>query len=466
MTTAAGGFAERVRELKERSGLSYGALAKKLHMSTSTLHRYCNGDAVPTEFAPVERLARACGATRDEMVALHRSWILADEARRGRGSAAEAAPTPAPAPAAPGPAPEAVTAAQAPGPAAEPEPASATEPEPAPGSASGADPDATVVVTDRPAAPPSGSSGSSGRFPRKRAVLVAAASAVVVLAVTATAAVVTQRDEDPDPGRRPVAGASAPTGTAAPRDLPARKSPSPSASASSSAPAPSGPPSPSDDARGRDSGPEYTGTPVAVGISAYNWELPCGENYLMDRKPDEVVPPPAPQDAHRWAGTLGAVQGGSMYLQLTATGKLDRAAVLNGLHVRMVGRSQPLDWDVYTLDNGCGGGITPQTFDVDLDAGRPVARAVAGTDGELKVPAKDFPYKVSASDPQVFNLDLHTKGHDVSWYLELDWSLGDRHGTLRIDDDGKPFRLSAIAGHDQYQYLPDKGEWTAWGKAS
>ncbi len=44
--TAAADFAALLRELKDRSGLSYGVLAKRLHMSTSTLHRYCNGDAV------------------------------------------------------------------------------------------------------------------------------------------------------------------------------------------------------------------------------------------------------------------------------------------------------------------------------------------------------------------------------------------------------------------------------------
>ena len=68
MTGAAGAreteqFATLLRELKDRSGLSYGALAKRLHMSTSTLHRYCHGTAVPSDYAPVERLARVCRAT-------------------------------------------------------------------------------------------------------------------------------------------------------------------------------------------------------------------------------------------------------------------------------------------------------------------------------------------------------------------------------------------------------------------
>lgn len=83
-TEDAEAFAELLRGLKERSGLSYGALAKRLDMSTSTLHRYCNGSAVPTGYAPVERLARVCRATGEELVELHRRWILADAARARR----------------------------------------------------------------------------------------------------------------------------------------------------------------------------------------------------------------------------------------------------------------------------------------------------------------------------------------------------------------------------------------------
>src|SRR5918992_4883686 len=84
--TAADGFAAFLRQLKDRSGLSYGVLAKRLHMSTSTLHRYCNGDAVPTDYAPVERLARLCKASPGELVELHRRWVLADAGRVRKGS--------------------------------------------------------------------------------------------------------------------------------------------------------------------------------------------------------------------------------------------------------------------------------------------------------------------------------------------------------------------------------------------
>lgn len=90
-------FARLLRELKERAGLSYGALARRLHTSTSTLHRYCNGEALPAEFAVVDRFARACGATQGEAVDLHRAWLLAD-ARRRAGTAAQPVPVPVPEP--------------------------------------------------------------------------------------------------------------------------------------------------------------------------------------------------------------------------------------------------------------------------------------------------------------------------------------------------------------------------------
>ena len=75
-------FAALLRELKERTDRSYGSLARRLGMNTSTLHRYCAGDAVPLDFAPVERFAALCGATSEQRLELHRRWLLAVEARR------------------------------------------------------------------------------------------------------------------------------------------------------------------------------------------------------------------------------------------------------------------------------------------------------------------------------------------------------------------------------------------------
>ncbi|WAU84222.1 helix-turn-helix domain-containing protein [Streptomyces sp. Qhu-G9] len=88
-------FAALLRRLKARTDRSYGALARRVNMNTSTLHRYCAGDAVPLDFAPVERFATLCGATPAERLELHRLWILAVAARqrpRTPGPSAEPEP--------------------------------------------------------------------------------------------------------------------------------------------------------------------------------------------------------------------------------------------------------------------------------------------------------------------------------------------------------------------------------------
>lgn len=101
-------FAALLARLKERTDRSYGQLARRLNMNTSTLHRYCAGETVPVDFAPVERFAALCGATPEERHELHRRWLLAVAARQ-RSRPQEPAPVPGPAPApAPAPAPGAV----------------------------------------------------------------------------------------------------------------------------------------------------------------------------------------------------------------------------------------------------------------------------------------------------------------------------------------------------------------------
>jgi transcriptional regulator with XRE-family HTH domain len=77
-------FARRLRELRDGSGRSYGALARRVGVSASTLHRYCSGSTVPMEFAPIERLGRWCGCDSDQLLGLHRLWMRADAERRAR----------------------------------------------------------------------------------------------------------------------------------------------------------------------------------------------------------------------------------------------------------------------------------------------------------------------------------------------------------------------------------------------
>ena len=76
-------FAELLTTLKRRTGRSYEALGRRAGVGASTLHRWCQGDRVPAEFAAVRQYASACGVTRPEMAEVYRCWIRADAAYRG-----------------------------------------------------------------------------------------------------------------------------------------------------------------------------------------------------------------------------------------------------------------------------------------------------------------------------------------------------------------------------------------------
>ncbi|MFE6595504.1 helix-turn-helix domain-containing protein [Streptomyces sp. NPDC057781] len=416
-------FAVLLRELKERSGLSYGALGKRLHMSASTLHRYVSGEVVPTEFAPVERLARVCRATPEELLELHRRWIRADALRGVKKEEAEERETEEEREEA------AVSVAAENAPPATPTP-------PAP---------------DAPTAPPTPAEPAP---PRRRVPRSALYAATGVVAVGAAVALVANLVSGTDGGgRHGPAGAAAGT-SASVSGTATTGSASPSASVSSSpsgTSSASGSGSPSASASALRPGAATPsrrapadGPVLTVSTTPYHWDVPCEHAFLIDRSPQNVPEPPAQQDAVGWATPLGAVSANRQMAVLTVQGTGAETVVLKDLHVRVVSSEPALDWKQYVMGNGCGGQVDTGSFDVSLDLANPLVTPVSGQ--------RDFPYSVSESDPEVFKVNAHTSGHDVSWYLELEWSSGARQGTVRVDDHGKPFRTSASRDSSYYAY--------------
>ncbi|WP_189785415.1 helix-turn-helix domain-containing protein [Streptomyces capitiformicae] len=94
-TRGAKELAAVLAELKRRSGLSYQELGRQVFISSSTLHRYCNGKGVPADYDLVVRIAKECGADADELNQLLRCW----RAATGQEPAPASEPTRGPAPA-------------------------------------------------------------------------------------------------------------------------------------------------------------------------------------------------------------------------------------------------------------------------------------------------------------------------------------------------------------------------------
>ncbi|MFI6850544.1 hypothetical protein ACIBJD_39160 [Kitasatospora sp. NPDC050467] len=76
------------------------------------------------------------------------------------------------------------------------------------------------------------------------------------------------------------------------------------------------------------------------------------------------------------------------------------------------------------MGEGCGGGVGVHSYDLDLDAARPRPVVTQGSTG--------LPVKVSEGDPEVIEVTAETTSHDVSWYLELERSSGNRKRVLPI----------------------------------
>ncbi|MFD3457604.1 helix-turn-helix domain-containing protein [Streptomyces sp. NPDC058691] len=426
-------FAALLRRLKDRTDRSYGSLARRIHMNTSTLHRYCAGEAVPQDFAPVERLAAFCGATPEERLELHRLWLSAVAARqrvRTAGSAEAAVPL------------------------MEPDEGGALVEE----SSSAEQPRDDDPDPDGPAPTPAPRSW----FGRRQVLTSTAVACALLATLGITTALSDDHSSKTDATRsegRPTTAAGAPHRSAEPSATTSRSPDQGSASPGSR------PPSTAPSATGSDptsTAKSTTGLPLAWNTDSLVWDKGCDHEYVIDKPPAQVPPPPVEQDAGAWAARQGAVHGGQTKVQISVQGRSSTAVVLEALRVRIVSRGNPAAGNAYDMSQGCGGEVMPRRFTVNLDVDRPIARPKDGSESQHTIPAAHLPLRVSAEDPEVLLVDATTQTYDTRWYLELDWSSQGRTGTIRIDDHGRPFHTTSIKGRPHYWYGTNDAGGRAW----
>ncbi|WP_317986026.1 helix-turn-helix domain-containing protein [Streptomyces sp. 5-10] len=191
-------FAELLRELKGRANRSYAALAARSGVSASALHRYCSGASVPGDYDVLARFGKVCGADAEELLELHRRWVLADAERKRAVSRAPAAVSAGRAGAAgsvvsrveTAGGSDAETGAES-GPEPEPEPelvpGSEPEPDSGPESLRAAPALAPAPEPPRAAPVPGPEPGSAASPPRRRPLLAVLALAVFAVAGVAAA---------------------------------------------------------------------------------------------------------------------------------------------------------------------------------------------------------------------------------------------------------------------------------------
>jgi hypothetical protein len=157
-----------------------------------------------------------------------------------------------------------------------------------------------------------------------------------------------------------------------------------------------------------------------------------------------------------WAHANGGMDSSTTAVEIVVEGATQYPVVLTGLTAEVIERAPPPK-GVHVVPFG-GGGLSPRYFSVDLDESPPTVESVSAAEElESAPPAVNFPYRVSATDPEVFLVFASTRKCDCSWRASLEWVYQGKKGTTVIDDAGQPFRT--VSPSKSVDYVPkfDRG---------
>ena len=118
-------------------------------------------------------------------------------------------------------------------------------------------------------------------------------------------------------------------------------------------------------------------------------------------------------------------------VRLIVESPLARSTVLRALRPVIVSRGTASGEPSFTV-----GVIEPRNFSLSLDNEHGVVRPAAGGHG--------FPFRVSADDPEVFEIEVRLAAGWAEWFLELDWTSGGRRGSTRIYLGDHAFSTAAM----------------------
>ncbi|GDY61061.1 hypothetical protein SAV14893_004540 [Streptomyces avermitilis] len=177
------------------------------------------------------------------------------------------------------------------------------------------------------------------------------------------------------------------------------------------------------------------------------------KSYVFDSDAKMSAPSPN-EDWQVWATRQGGTAANLTTIRLTLQGRSASSVVLHGLRVDVESKSRPKG-SVYDLGLSCGG-LTSRNFDINLDDPEVAPASRAGDDG---TPAARFPYRISSTEPEVFLVHARTENCDCRFHLNLDWTSGDRKGTLRIGDGKNAFRVIGTQRLRWFELDMDKQQW-------
>lgn len=196
--------------------------------------------------------------------------------------------------------------------------------------------------------------------------------------------------------------------------------------------------------------------PLSVTVLKRGGEADCPLRFYLPQDIDaikEAVPLP-PDDysdesyintLEAWVESVGGWRATNS-IEFSVEGNSVRATILTDIRINLVSRTSLMSKTLLSLGE-CGAPAPPRHFSVDFAATPPRVRALPGEDldaegNPVPVEAVNFPFTVSETDPEIFDLRVVEPGPvcDCQWTATLSYTRAGRSYVVTIADiDGKPF---------------------------
>jgi hypothetical protein len=181
--------------------------------------------------------------------------------------------------------------------------------------------------------------------------------------------------------------------------------------------------------------------------------------FVVPRPITAIGPPPNGKQAegrYTWAHQMGGVDSIETLIRASVSGTSSAPVVLQDLQIHVIERRRPLEGSQLTY-TGLGAPISVRFIDVNLDQ-EPPTWEYLDSQGE---PTDHFPFEVTETETEVFDIRAFTLRCDCVWTAELHYSTEGEEGAITIDNDGRPFRTTAFSEEAQGEYHWANGRWRA-----
>jgi hypothetical protein len=143
-----------------------------------------------------------------------------------------------------------------------------------------------------------------------------------------------------------------------------------------------------------------------------------------------------------WVERFGGVPVSGDYYNFTLAAASPSAAVfLDRPVIEVIGQRLPPLTGVHPQLWGCDQKIRVESFGIqlDLDEGRVEVR-----DQDGRMQSWSTSHRIDSEHPEFWRVRVHTESCLCFWRLKIPWHSGDRSGFEILDDNGKPFRVTAL----------------------